>query len=277
MEFWPEAREWAATGVYPTHISMMELEGRRSPWVVDFHCIHFILSGPLRFYSRSGALTDLGKGDMFLIEPHVPFYYHSVEQGHASLYALRLAGPLVQRYVELLGFTTGTVHFQAREPEAARRHFHKLLQLARAEEPSARFEVSALLQTLPPLCCYKPEHDPGQLPLADRVVAAMRSRMEEGLNVEELSRAFGVSRYTLFQHFRARFGESPVKVLTRMRLERSRQLLGDTLLPVIEVARLCGYRNVEHFHRQFREALGSTPLDWRAGRQRKATRHSGTD
>lgn len=271
MAFWSQPREWAAAGVYPTHLSMMELEGRRSPWVVDFHCIHLVLRGPLRFYSRTGTLTDLEAGEMFLIEPHVPFYYHAVGERCAELYAMRLDGPLVQSYVGLLGFGPDTVHFQAVDPEAVQRSFRKMMKLAKQEDPSARFEVVAQLQALPPFCRYEPESAPGELPLADRVVAAMRSRMEEGLNVEELSREFGVSRYTLFQHFRERFGESPVKVLTRMRLERSRHLLGDTLLPVVEVARLCGYRNVEHFHRQFRESAGLTPLDWRAGHQQKAS------
>jgi len=86
MRFWSEAEEWTAAAVYPTNIAYLEVEGRRHPWSVDFYCVHLVLRGPLRFYSRGGELSDLAKDSMFLIEPHVPFYYHSVREAHAALY-----------------------------------------------------------------------------------------------------------------------------------------------------------------------------------------------
>ena len=41
-------------------------------------------------------------------------------------------------------------------------------------------------------------------------------------------------------------------------------LLGETTLPVAEVAAACGFGDVGHFGRQFRRAHATSPSGWRA-------------
>lgn len=53
-------------------------------------------------------------------------------------------------------------------------------------------------------------------------------------------------------------------VLNRLRLEEARRLLAETDLQASEIAFKVGYGNPSHFHRQFREAFGNTPLALRA-------------
>jgi AraC-like DNA-binding protein len=51
--------------------------------------------------------------------------------------------------------------------------------------------------------------------------------------------------------------------IIRARLEQARrQLATGTLLPVGTVARRCGFTNVTHFARRFRDTYGIPPGEW---------------
>lgn len=157
---------------------------------------------------------------------------------------MRLAGPLVRQYVHTLGFGPQRLRLQAQEAAGCESVFAELLALGAEQTSRSRFRVLSLLQSLPPLCGYKASIAPNETALADRVLSHVRTQMDRGENVEELSQLFGVSRYTMFNHFRDRYGESPIRMLKQERLERARHLLGSTALRVGEIGRLCGYQQV---------------------------------
>ena len=55
----------------------------------------------------------------------------------------------------------------------------------------------------------------------------------------------------------------PMQYITLSRLTQARAMLMKTELPVMEVARQCGYNDVSSFVRRFREEFGVTPLQFR--------------
>ena len=265
----PQPPAWA--GIWPTAVNHMEVKGRREPWSVPFYCIHLVRSAGLRFYSRGGADVVLADGDTFLIEPEVPFCYHEAGSGFIRLYALRLAGPLAADYVRALGFGPDRLHFRTTDPKGTERIFRELLKLASRSDPAALHLAVAALHRFAPVFGGPADNfeEPADLP--DRVLRHLRENLELGENVEQLAARFGVSRSTLFLHFRLRFDRSPAEILIESRLARAKLLLESTALNVIEIARLSGYQSVEHFHRQFREHVEVTPLEWRQNSQTRRT------
>lgn len=59
--------------------------------------------------------------------------------------------------------------------------------------------------------------------------------------------------------YRKMFGVSCMDDVIAGRIQKAREQLAYTEKPVSEVADACGYRNVEHFCRQFRQQTGMTP------------------
>lgn len=55
------------------------------------------------------------------------------------------------------------------------------------------------------------------------------------------------------------FGISFQKDLIQMKIDFALDLLSHTTLTVEEIAKLCGYNNTVHFHRQFKQITGMTP------------------
>jgi len=106
------------------------------------------------------------------------------------------------------------------------------------------------------------------LAIADpEVVAAVRCIREhacEGLTTDALVEELAVSRRTLYRWFEQYLGHSPAEEITRVRLERVKDLLATTDLPADEIAGLAGFAYPETMHRLFRKRVGQPPGAYRA-------------
>ena len=71
----------------------------------------------------------------------------------------------------------------------------------------------------------------------------------------------GVSRYR--EVFRSITGVSPVEYITRLRVERAKDILTQNTASVATVAEAVGYSNRSYFQRIFRKYTGKTPGDYR--------------
>ena len=62
-------------------------------------------------------------------------------------------------------------------------------------------------------------------------------------------------------------GHSPSEEITRVRLERAKELLRTTDLAIEEVARLAGFIAIETMYRVFKVRVKQTPAQYRAARR----------
>ncbi len=63
------------------------------------------------------------------------------------------------------------------------------------------------------------------------------------------------------------FGVTFMQDMINSRIEHAKMLLAATNLSVQEISRKCGYRNYEHFARQFKELVGMPPLQYKESRK----------
>jgi transcriptional regulator GlxA family with amidase domain len=93
-------------------------------------------------------------------------------------------------------------------------------------------------------------------------------RYAEPLDVPGLAREAYASTAHFARSFKRAFGETPHRYLQRRRIERAKDLLRATELPVTAVALDVGFANLSSFSRAFRELTGEAPSDyahrWRA-------------
>jgi AraC-like DNA-binding protein len=92
--------------------------------------------------------------------------------------------------------------------------------------------------------------------LADRHYA-------EPLDLDALARAAHVSKYHFVRRFAETYGETPMRYLTRRRIERAQDLLRSANLTVSEVCMLVGFSSLGSFSSRFRELVGESPTSYR--------------
>ena len=102
----------------------------------------------------------------------------------------------------------------------------------------------------------------------DRLTAAlelMESHPGEPLKRSETARRIGLSTRQLDRLFSGKLGASYADHYRQIRLERARDLLRQSAVPITEIALGCGFSSASHFSRAYREAFGVTPAAERRG------------
>jgi len=100
----------------------------------------------------------------------------------------------------------------------------------------------------------------------DMVVRALRfiqSHAFQDIVVKDILREIPVSRRSLEIQFRHYLGRSPAEEIRRVRLEKGRDLLAQTVMSISEIATACGFSNATRFGVAFRKRFDQTPLAYR--------------
>lgn len=111
---------------------------------------------------------------------------------------------------------------------------------------------------------------PPRTALSEELLVALRRSRDlvdrdywRSLPVTRLAAASGLSPFAYIRAFAAAYGETPGRYRTRRRMERARELLRATSLPVTEVALAVGFASLGTFCRRFAESVGESPSAYR--------------
>lgn len=100
-------------------------------------------------------------------------------------------------------------------------------------------------------------------PEVDKVIAYIQERIDEPLSLPDLSRHAGYSPYHFSRLFKERMGMPPLYYISLLRLQRAKELLLRTPLPVRDVGLAVGQQSLGTFTTRFTERVGVTPAEFR--------------
>lgn len=109
----------------------------------------------------------------------------------------------------------------------------------------------------------EPRRDHWQDHALRRANTFMREHLSGPVSLSQLADAAGLSPFQLLRAAKAVWGETPLRRLTRLRMEVAQRLLEQGYLPISEIAFECGYGNPSHFATAFRRHVGVTPMEYR--------------
>jgi AraC-like DNA-binding protein len=85
----------------------------------------------------------------------------------------------------------------------------------------------------------------------------------EPLDLDRLAAVAGVSKYHFARSFEVTYGETPIRYLTRRRIERAQDLLRVANLTVTEVCMAVGFASLGSFSTRFSQLVGECPTAYR--------------
>jgi AraC family transcriptional regulator len=95
----------------------------------------------------------------------------------------------------------------------------------------------------------------------------MEGNLAEPISLADIAAATGLSRMHFAAQFRAATGLRPHEYLLQRRIERARELLLTSRLPLVEIAFEVGFKTQAHFTTVFARFVGETPNAWRQRNQ----------
>jgi AraC family transcriptional regulator len=151
-----------------------------------------------------------------------------------------------------------------------------LTSAARSKDPAANLFIEALLNTASARILHSyaqvryPLSGPPRL-TDDQLRTAIdyiQDHIQASLELGSIARAAGLSEFHFARLFKAATGDTPFQFVTRTRMERAKQLLRKTRLPIFEIAERVGYRKPSHFSARFRAVSGCHPNAYRKSVER---------
>lgn len=115
----------------------------------------------------------------------------------------------------------------------------------------------------------RPVRGPAGSAALGTLVAVRRARdhidrhYAEPLELDQIAAAAGYSRFHFVRAFRAAYGETPGRYLTRRRVERAQELLRTSELTVTEICHQVGFTSLGSFSSLFNELVGTPPSGFR--------------
>jgi LacI family transcriptional regulator len=91
----------------------------------------------------------------------------------------------------------------------------------------------------------------------------IRRHVRENISVGDVAREIAVSRRLLERRFRSVLGRTVLDEIVRVRVERAKELLIDTHLPVATIAGQCGFSSVNRMDVHFARLTGASPTAYR--------------
>ncbi len=88
------------------------------------------------------------------------------------------------------------------------------------------------------------------------------------LTITVLADRAGLSTFHFIRAFRTACGQTPHQYLRARRIDRAKELLVTTAIPVTEICDRIGFQSLGSFSTLFRRLTGETPAEYRAQRRK---------
>ena len=99
--------------------------------------------------------------------------------------------------------------------------------------------------------------------LSAKIRAYIESNLDKALSVQELCKQFSLSKNKLYHLSHQTFGKTIGEYITSLRIERAKQLLSTTNIPVNQIATAVGIVDYNYFSKLFKQYTELTPVQFR--------------
>ncbi|MEQ1491005.1 MAG: helix-turn-helix domain-containing protein [Terricaulis sp.] len=95
-------------------------------------------------------------------------------------------------------------------------------------------------------------------------VEFMDAHLAQDVSLADIAQAAGLSVFHFSRAFKSSTGVGPYRYLLERRIDRARELISSTSLPVALIGTMVGFKTASHFSRSFTEIVGISPRAYRS-------------
>ncbi|OBZ10089.1 helix-turn-helix domain-containing protein [Bacillus sp. FJAT-26390] len=235
------------------------------------HCFAFVLQQKIKvtLVKKESRISNKAVGgELFLIPPHSVCTLHNAGIQQAEVVLIRFhceRSEEAEDAAELLPYRDSKGLKLLRMPQA-RSWIQDFQSDCGLSDPALYYQLqsqlyamaAALLQAV-----QQPRETEAELiSFVEQTKQFMIEQFNLPLDMEELARSSGVSASRFYQAFRSYTGLSPLKYMTKLRLDASMRLLSGTTSSIVDIAHSVGYPDEYYFSRLFKKQMGLAPTEY---------------
>lgn len=90
----------------------------------------------------------------------------------------------------------------------------------------------------------------------------IEDNIDKDINLEDLANKVHLSKTYFVKRFKTLFGISPMKYISNMRIEKSKQMIIDGKYSIQQISNMVGYNSLHHFSAAFKQQVGVSPTEY---------------
>ncbi len=201
-----------------------------------------------------GSEHDFKVGTVFLLDKDKPHKYYAISKNwHTSWIIFKDEFDIVKKMLKppYIYNLRGDLFFK---------YYHQIFFEAQNPTTDTSIKVSSLLYSLATELCQDVS-DKGEL--HNRTLDFIHGNYMSNIGLEEMSETLGYSKQHICRVFKEEFHISPCDYLTVYRVNRAKQLIHDTSMPMADIAKAVGFCDSSYFGYVFKKNVGSSPAKFR--------------
>jgi AraC-like DNA-binding protein len=252
----PEHASYPQTG-HPPGYSFNFERGR----VLQEYQLLYVTKGKGLFSSLLIQNIEISEGTVFLLKPGEWHTYRPDESTGWECYWVGFSGAITE------SLQNENTIIQIGYDEEMVGLYRKILEVSNGERPGYRQLLSGILIHLLAYLFFREKDnnwkDKEVLNKIDKARLMIREKLNSTVSPEELAAALNMS-YTWFRRmFRQYTGLAPAQYITQLKIQKARELLSVTSMPIKEIALELGYESIDYFSTLFKKQTGTTPGQFR--------------
>lgn len=236
------------------------------PAVRHFYLIHYVISGKGR-YTTGGNTYQLGKGDAFIIFPNEITSYIADEQDPWSYCFFAFDGDGCPDILARTAFSKDNLTISLDNDSLIDLIEETTTTL---NHPMPNADLYALSQLLKMLKIFA-DHahrgaaakEPHMRSYVQQILDYIHFNYANALTISDMANTLSLNRSYFYRIFKEETGLSPSEYLNGYRIDRARQLLKDTNMPIGQIAVSTGFNTFSSFSRLFQIKYGQSPREFR--------------
>ncbi len=229
----------------------------------DYHLL-YLVDGTM-YFEFDGKRVDLGAGNLVLFRPNEPQVYGSYDGDTVSYYWSYFSGTCVEEVLRDCGFDSGN-HFFIDVDGGICKALNMIIKEYTYGEYCHITKCNSLFIMLFAEMARLTDHAVKVSERYDVLLPALKA-MEQNYRVwyknEEYARMCGISKYHFIHLFTACKGCSPSKYKSELLMQKARELVGISELPMGEIAEMLGFEDALYFSKKFKAYYGVSPSQYR--------------
>ncbi|MDO5423147.1 MAG: response regulator [Eubacteriales bacterium] len=115
------------------------------------------------------------------------------------------------------------------------------------------------------ICCtLRDQKEEQSDSIVKKAEAYIQEHFDKDISLDEVSREVNISPYYFSKIFKEESGENFIEYLTRIRIEKAKEMLENPSLSIKEVSAMSGYSDPNYFSRLFKKQTDMTPREYKA-------------
>lgn len=228
----------------------------------------YILEGKGTLATQSKGKIPVKAGNMFLLFPDEWHTYQPEKETGWKLYWIGFKGTHMNDRVQKGFFCKENPLFQVGYNAAIIHLYRQAIEVVQREEPCFQQLLAGIVNYLLGVMYSTDRNlllnqDHTSAKLIDHARIYMREKVEENLSAKEVASHLGMGYSHFRKLFKAYTGVSPSHYYLDLKLQRAKELLSLTPVPVKEIAYKLQFQSPDYFSTLFRKKTGYTPSEFR--------------